>query len=59
MRITDSYLKYMLLNNPTPSLLDYAEYLLVRYSDELPPADIQVLKQAVQNNQAAIRDKSE
>lgn len=59
MKITDTHLKYILLNNPTPSLLDYAEYLLVRYSDELPPADIQVLKQAVQNNQAAIRDKSE
>lgn len=58
MKITDTHLKYMLLNNPTPSLLDYAEYLLVRYSDELPPADIQFLKQILNtHNQAAIRDK--
>lgn len=56
MQITNSFLKYMLLNKPNRSLLDYAEYLLVRYFDELPPADIQFLKDITQNNQAAIRD---
>lgn len=56
MKITDSFLKLLLLNNPNRSLLDYAAYLLARYSDELPPADIQFLKDIVQNNQAAIRD---
>lgn len=54
MKITDSFLKLMLLNNPNRSLLDYAEYLLARYSDELPPADIQFLKDIIKNNQAAI-----
>lgn len=43
MKITDSFLKYMLMNNPNRSLVDYAEYLLVRYSDELPPAKFSLL----------------
>ncbi|BBV65723.1 TPA: hypothetical protein N2N50_000524 [Kluyvera ascorbata] len=57
MKITDSFLKYMLMNNPNRSLVDYAEYLLVRYSDELPPAEIQFIKSAlVKHNQAASRE---